>query len=317
MRRLAAAAAVVAATGVAVAVPVSAGAQLPASPVVEQGMKILIDQGNGLDNVCTVGHNDPAQRSSFTAAHCGTPGQLVYLEDEDGQRIDTPVGHFTPSPVYRHPATYTGSPSANDWGQIRWFSTVEIAENAYGPYLGPDAVNRGDTLCYRGATTGAPVCGNLVGTIGESMFFDVDVNSQAGDSGGPVFVPGKGTVGVLSGMSMYDDKLGRAKTLERASRLQNGYAFSAYDVDRLFESYFPVMHARPEIHTPIEIQPHPAPRVQETHEDQAVSEPIAEPEVQPNDQSSKRDEAIGIAVGLILGLLALVPLIGGVLGWAG
>lgn len=130
MRCLAAAAAAVAATaGVGAAAPVSASAQLPARPVVEQG--------NGRDSVCTVGHNDPAQLSSFTSAHCGTAGQLVYLEDEQGQRINTPVGHFTPSTVYRHPTKYTGSPSANDWGQIRWFSTVDIAENAYGPLPRP------------------------------------------------------------------------------------------------------------------------------------------------------------------------------------
>lgn len=95
----------------------------------------------------------------------------MYLEDAQGERINTPVGHFTPSTVCRHPATHAESPSANDWGQIRWFSTVDVAENSYGPYLGPDAVSAGDTACYRGATTGAPVCGNVVGTVGGVAVF--------------------------------------------------------------------------------------------------------------------------------------------------
>lgn len=176
--------------------PVLATAAVPT--VVEQGRAVYID-GYGL---CTIGFNDPEKAVSYIAAHCGGEGARVSLIDRTTNEVSDEMGTF-------HPSTkYTRFPY-NDWAWIEWDEGVQMGSNSFSGdrVLEQDEVHVGDEVCSHGETTHTGTrgvsCGTFGGWSGES--FGVQETSwQQGDSGGPVWVPGRGLVGVMSGAPVGD-----------------------------------------------------------------------------------------------------------------
>lgn len=165
---------------------------------VHQGDRLRIN-GNSM---CTVGFNDIAAGVSLTAAHCGSAGAPVSLVADDGRMIAQNVGTFTPSAHFVAGGnTHT---DANDVGTITWNSTVQLGENAFSvnTIVAPADITAQDRVCFHGANThsGSPsfTCGPVVGLEKDTLFFDAV--SSRGDSGGPVWIEGKGFAGVLSGL---------------------------------------------------------------------------------------------------------------------
>ncbi|QYH19377.1 hypothetical protein JKI95_09725 [Corynebacterium aquatimens] len=170
MRSRLAAVAVACATAITpcvIAIPASA-APAPAL-VAHQGGKVFISKDvTQAGSDCTIGYNDVAERKSYTAAHCGEPGDKVYLTNAAGQVYPTPAGTFYPSE--RH----EGEEHSNDWGEIEWNANVSLGGNPYGgTYVGPQALAPGDKVCYHGFTThgsrGVASCGTYVGRVGSSF----------------------------------------------------------------------------------------------------------------------------------------------------
>ena len=162
---------------------------------VSQGDKaIILPPGNTSGSKCTVGYN--GSDFSYIAAHCGKDGYAVHLELPGGYTSPR-VGTF-----YRSPAAMVdnGAANFNDWGVIRWEPSVNVGPNSYSGdvLVDPSTVTSGDTACDYGDTTRRISCGPFVGNLGKTFFVD-EVVSNPGDSGGPMWIPGRGLVGIISG----------------------------------------------------------------------------------------------------------------------
>lgn len=223
------------------------GVEAPAAErlVVKQGARMFVDNLGG-DNLtaCTIGYNDPEQRRSYTAGHCADngdygwqTGSLVYLADSKGREMSTPAGMIYPA------AAYYGASNANDWAVIYWFNGVEVGANPYGgEYVPIQDLEPGETLCYHGyashgGTTEAS-CGPFVGMIEKTIYFDAPGMPDYGDSGGPVYAPGRGLVGVMSGANALVDESGEEIVgFERASSLQSGALYDDSRIDTFLRSH--------------------------------------------------------------------------------
>lgn len=223
------------------------GAEAPAAErlVVKQGARMFVDnQHNDTLTACTIGYNDPEQRRSYTAGHCADngdygwqTGSLVYLADSKGREMSTPAGMIYPA------AAYYGASNANDWAVIYWFNGVEVGANPYGgEYVPIQDLEPGETLCYHGyashgGTTEAS-CGPFVGMIEKTIYFDAPGMPDYGDSGGPVYAPGRGLVGVMSGANaLVDDRGEEIVGFERASSLQSGALYDDARIDTFLRSH--------------------------------------------------------------------------------
>lgn len=177
---------------------VSGSAIATAAPLytVSQGDEILIGApGYFPSHSCTLGFNGDGY--SYTAAHCGDTGDLVYIEDSNGL-LKGPLGTVTNSPLYS--GFDDDQETYNDWARIDWNDSVRLGENRFsGDTIVPlSEVQLGETVCVYGNTTKRENCGNFAGSTETTFFVDRTETAQ-GDSGGPLWIPGKGLVGVLSG----------------------------------------------------------------------------------------------------------------------
>ena len=223
------------------------GAEAPAAErlVVKQGARMFVDnQHNDTLTACTIGYNDPEQRRSYTAGHCADngdygwqAGSLVYLAGSKGREMSTPAGMIYPA------AAYYGASNANDWAVIYWCNGVEVGANPYGgEYVPIQDLEPGETLCYHGYAShhGAAEdsCGPFVGMIEKTIYFDAPGMPDYGDSGGPVYAPGRGLVGVMSGANALVDESGEEVVgFERASSLQSGALYDDPRIDAFLRSH--------------------------------------------------------------------------------
>ncbi|MCG7296569.1 hypothetical protein MHJ86_06820 [Corynebacterium afermentans] len=231
------------------------GAEAPAAErlVVKQGARMFVGNlGNDTLTACTIGYNDPEQRRSYTAGHCADngdygwqTGSLVYLADSKGREMSTPAGMIYPA------AAYYGASNANDWAVIYWFNGVEVGANPYGgEYVPIQDLEPGETLCYHGyashgGTTDA-ACGPFVGMVEKTIYFDAPGMPDYGDSGGPVYAPGRGLVGVMSGANALVDESGEEVVgFERASSLQSGALYDDPRIDAFLRSHLAVTTTPP------------------------------------------------------------------------
>ena len=245
--RVGARVAVLAAASALAASGLVGGVEAPAAErlVVKQGARMFVDnQHNDTLTACTIGYNDPEQRRSYTAGHCADngdygwqTGSLVYLADSKGREMSTPAGMIYPA------AAYYGASNANDWAVIYWFNGVEVGANPYGgEYVPIQDLEPGETLCYHGyashgGTTEAS-CGPFVGMIEKTIYFDAPGMPDYGDSGGPVYAPGRGLVGVMSGANaLVDDRGEEIVGFERASSLQSGALYDDSRIDTFLRSH--------------------------------------------------------------------------------
>lgn len=242
--RLKRAGAAAAAALLALAVPAPAPAQ--AALKVEQGGRIFVDNlGTDKLTACTVGYNDQRNRRSYTAAHCTVhngdylpQGAVVYVADERGRQRPEPAGLVFPA------LAYNAKSGANDWAVIYWFDGVDIGRNPFGgAYVPISELTVDDTICYHGyashGTTEDASCGKFVGTIENTTYFDAPGLPQPGDSGGPVFVPGRGLIGVISGANYFagDDRQ-EILGFERSSALYSGPSYSAERVSAFLDEQY-------------------------------------------------------------------------------
>lgn len=156
---------------------------------VEQGGSVYV-QGTG---VCTVGFNDPARQRSLVAAHCGREGARVEIVYPNGARTGA-VGTLFRSKAY-------DGHLSNDWAAIQWDPGVHVGGNRFSgnTWVHPNDIRLGETVCYYSKGRRAQTCGRFSGSA-DNTFFVAAPLSHPGDSGGPMWVPGRGFVGVVSSM---------------------------------------------------------------------------------------------------------------------
>ncbi|AOX06141.1 hypothetical protein BJP05_08280 [Corynebacterium sp. NML98-0116] len=218
---------------VALALGISHGAAV-AAPVVQQGGLIVV----GSNVKCTVAMNDKNQGVSYTSAHCGSNGDRVTVQGAEGL-----TGTFIPSPLYRDEEDYT----ANDWAMVVWDDGVALGPNWLS---GDTLISPGTTLtskdrvCTYGGVTKAKRCGSFAARLGNTVFSTLP-DGQAGDSGAPVWVEGKGMIGPYSGVSNISSSSG-VRGLSRAVHPEDGRDYGSDDEIEVLKRWFhidgPVVH---------------------------------------------------------------------------
>lgn len=186
---------------------------------VNQGWAFFTVQGT-----CTIGFNDPVNRVSYTAAHCADIERRVFLATRSGifPQSVIPAGRIKPAP------SYDRKTHSNDWAVIEWEDGVQINENTFGgPRLMPvSELKRGQEICFHGFSAHKASnewsCGSVLGTAGEVIMMESPGNAGPGDSGGPVFVPGRGVVGLVSGGDDFTDSRGNKFQLMQVNAPREG-----------------------------------------------------------------------------------------------
>lgn len=167
-----------------------------ATPAVAQ---VAVQQGGSVQvhgtGICTVGYNDVAHRRSFVAAHCGEDGARVEV-------INPATGRGTGMSGTLRRSRFYDLQLSNDWAAIEWDPQVRVGGNPItgDAWVSPRDIRLGETVCYTGRTShphGGATCGRFAGSADNTYFVDTEL-SQPGDSGGPMWVPGRGFVGVVS-----------------------------------------------------------------------------------------------------------------------
>lgn len=158
--------------------------------------------------MCTAGMVDELTRSMVTAAHCvGEVGSAV--RDQAGNEIGTVT--------WRGRGVGSTAPDTKDVAVVYISPEVEMGHNKYSQHssmLSPAQVNFGDTLCRYGIKANRVVCSTVSRKMNNNLSLSPD-DSISGDSGGPIWSPSRGFVGVLSAGSkdnLKDDLLGRHYT---------------------------------------------------------------------------------------------------------
>lgn len=263
----------------AVAAPVVNDAPPAATPVVNQGDLVdVVGKGR-----CTIAFNDRGQNVSYTAGHCGEEGDRAIVVGE-GFRAS---GTFHPSS-----AMNADEGTANDWGVIRWADGVKLGKNGISgdAVVAPSLLRSGDPVCVYGAASKKTTCGSFAGAIGNNLYWD-GPSGKPGDSGGPVWVEGKGFLSLYTGVSLAVGSKGEEGRLNRSSVPENGPQVSP-------EEEMELLAESKRITTPV------------AHE---TAEPGGKPE-KVKDGGSSDKSAVGITAIVLVALagvlFALAPIVG-------
>ena len=223
MRNSRVGAAAVAVAALLMSVTAPADAQ---TAVVRQGDRILV----GEKAHCTLGYIQKGRANAgYTAAHCGAAGDRVYVESGGDWQ---PVGRLYPSRSYQQGST------GNDWALVLFDSGVTVAGNSFSTdAVEPaGALQAGDKICFAGSATNSPACGAYIGQLGGNVYWE-NTGAQPGDSGAPVWVEGRGFVGVLSGQNIVYTSDGTRVAL-RASITDNKPAPNSDEEMRLITRFY-------------------------------------------------------------------------------
>lgn len=201
-----------------------------AEEVVQQGSQIVVADAS----TCAIAFNDRGEGISYTAAHCGLTGERVRLKRADGSTSGE-IGTFYPSSRWESDGNETG----NDWAAIRWDPGVRVGANGRSgdTVASLSEMATGEQVCTFGVASREVKCGRFAGSIDNNFYFD-GASGQHGDSGGPVWSPRRGFLGVYSGVSIISTKSVGEHRLARASVPNNGDAVTANEEIRLIADYF-------------------------------------------------------------------------------
>ena len=163
-------------------------------PVLSQGDKVFIDKRK----TCTVGYIDKEQELAYLAEHCAVSGETSQVHDGEGYFIGTITSRYSNPNSYGalHPQKMS-----EDFNAIKVdTSHVFLGDNKYsGDHkVSVSDVAQGDDMCMYSRRQGRINCGHVSKTIGSIIVGDSHTEGERGDSGGPVWIPEKGFIGVYT-----------------------------------------------------------------------------------------------------------------------
>ncbi len=189
---------------------------------------------------CTIGCNDHVNRVSYTAAHCAEGVSRVFLSDKAGKRMQKAISAGT---IEKSP-NYDPKKNANDWAIIRWKDGVTINSNTFDRdgIVPISQLRKSQEVCFHGHTThgtsGSADCGELIATLGTKIIVETPRGARKGDSGGPMYLPGGGLVGVLSTSYEVEDSNGNTRYVVTANAPQDGRMVTMEEESEAINRYF-------------------------------------------------------------------------------
>lgn len=162
-------------------------------PTIVQGDEISIDK----KKTCTIGYIDHKSRIAYTADHCSFKGKKSVVYDNDDHIIGT-----IESRTDRSSKTLLSQSMGNDFNVIKLNNYVSLAENVYSGDEKVDIsdVESSDRVCVYSRMQKKVNCGKIRMVAGNVIVGDSDAYGKLGDSGGPVWIPGKGFIGIYIGV---------------------------------------------------------------------------------------------------------------------
>lgn len=205
------------------------------TPIVAQGDQISTVDGKG----CTVGYNDLKNNRTYLASHCGDEGDTFTVLAHDLSNFWEGLGTFHTNANY--------SDGQNDFGYIQWApGEVTLEDNAFSgnTVIKPGSLKKGDEVCFHGKSTHmnnptGVTCGEYMGTLAGDVFVDFGTAGEQGDSGAPMWVPGKGFLGILSGdqYSILNGVQYKTRAIRGATFDKSGALWNSNQLSDLFAAY--------------------------------------------------------------------------------
>lgn len=161
-------------------------------PILVQGEEISIDK----KKTCTIGYINHKEKIAYTADHCSFKGKKSVVYDNDDHIIGT-----IESRTDRSSKTLLSQSMGNDFNVIKLNNYVSLGENIYSGDRKVDIsdVKSSEKVCMYSRVQKKINCGNIKIVAGNVIVGDSGAYGKLGDSGGPVWIPGKGFLGVYIG----------------------------------------------------------------------------------------------------------------------
>ena len=162
-------------------------------PTIVQGDQISIDE----NKTCTIGYIDHKERLAYTADHCSFKGKKSVVYDNDDHIIGT-----IESRTDRSSKTLLSQSMGNDFNVIKLNNYVSLAGNIYSgdKKVSVSDVKSGEKVCMYSRMQKKINCGNIKIVAGNVIVGDSGAYGKLGDSGGPVWIPGEGFIGIYIGV---------------------------------------------------------------------------------------------------------------------
>lgn len=186
----------------------------PATPrnanAVNQGDTVITDQGK----MCTIGYVDKARGVAYTAHHCAGPGyNHVRTAWVNKNGTSTRIGEMVYPHEYLPQVGFVEkykidvvAETEKDIVAIKLDPGVQAGDNIYsGNTMVPfNKVRSGDAACFYGEATGSAECGTVVSVVEQDVHriylkLPGGRMSKPGDSGGVMYIPGRGAIGIVKG----------------------------------------------------------------------------------------------------------------------